>query len=172
MNLLLFVIVLGLSLLLERALNAVCFALLYLTGRSDAKPVSMQTTTGIVGCAMNFWSFVVALFLQIVSVAAQWMLTGALTLCLSCLLYVVFEYASDIMFEAGSAYNGGLSASLQILVVWPAKLAAMVFEGVCPVWNVVFWVAKKMPAQVKSRCDLLLRFFLMHTSPPRYWSRR
>jgi len=152
MNLLLFVAVLFAGLLVERTLNAVCFVMLYLMGRwSDSGGkgyASMQVTTGIMGCMVNFASFVAALGAQMLSVAAQWMMTGALTVCISLVLYVVFEYASDVMFEAGSTYNDGLGASLQILVVWPLKLFNMVFEAVCPLWNVFFWVAKKMPSQV------------------------
>ena len=151
MNLLLFVVVLSISLILERTLNAVCFMLLYLAGRAgdqDKGMVSMQVTTGLVGCTVNFASYVAALGAQLLSVAAQWMLTGALTVCLSLALYVVFEYASDVMFEAGSTYNESLGPSLQIVCIWPLKLFNMVFEAVCPLWNVFFWVAKKMPAQV------------------------
>ena len=138
------------ALLVERTLNAVCFALIYLMGRTTEGKgvVSMQATTGIVGCLVNFASFVVALVGQLLSVATQWMITGALTICISCLLYVVFEYASDVMFEAGAVYNGGVGASLQIMFVWPLKIFNMVFDAVCPIWNVVLWVAKKMPSQV------------------------
>jgi len=150
MNLLLFVMVLSIALMIERTLNAVCFVMLYLLARSDNNKgiVSMQVTTGIIGCLVNFMSFVAALGAQMLSVATQWMMTGALTVIISLVLYIVFEYASDMMFEAGSTYNGGLGASLQIMVIWPLKLFNMVFEAVCPLWNVVFWVAKKMPSQV------------------------
>ena len=93
--LLLFVIVMTLALLLERVFNALCFAFLYaVVGRTSVTEqgkgvVSVQVATGLVACCVNFASSAATLGAQVLSVACQWMMTGALTLAATCLLYIV-----------------------------------------------------------------------------------
>ena len=159
MNLLLFVLVLTVALLLERFVNALTFAMLYLIARTDPSDqskgiASMQVTTSSVGGAFGFFTSVINVLTQVTAVLAQWMLTGFILFVLSCFLYVFFQYATDIMFELGYTYNNGLGASLQILVVWPMKILTWIFEALCPIWNAVFWILKKLPFQVLSETVL------------------
>jgi hypothetical protein len=153
MNLPLFVLVLTLGLLLERFINAVCFSILYLIARTrpseGSKAVaSLQVTTSALGSVVGFVSAVFSIITQVVSVLAQWLLSGIIFFVLSCLLYVLFQYATDIMFELGKTYNDGLGASLQIILVWPMKISVHLFEALCPIWNAVLWITKKLPSQV------------------------
>jgi len=153
MNLLLFALVISVALILERFVNAVCFTMLYLiarTGESEHTKglASVQVTAGAAGSVVGFFSSVVTIITQVVGVLMQWMVTSVVLFVLSCFLYVMFQYATDVLFELGQTYNSGLGASLQILVVWPVKILTWIFEALCPVYNAVFWIIKKMPFQV------------------------
>ena len=153
MNLLLFVLVLTIGLLLERFVHAVCFAFLYLMARTDKSEqtkalASMQVSTSALGSVFGFASAVCSVVTQVVGVLAQWLLSGFILFVLSCLLYVVFQYATDLMFEVGHTYNDGLGASLQIILVWPMKILVRIFENLSPIWNAVIWIVKKLPSQI------------------------
>jgi hypothetical protein len=153
MNILLFVLVLTVSLLLERFLHAVCFSVFYLMSRTTKSEqtrglASMQVATGAFGSVIGFASAACTVITQVTAVCLQWVVSGVILFIVSCLLYVLFQYATDLMFELGDTYNSGLGASLQIVFVWPIKVLALIFEAICPIWNAVTWILMKLPSQI------------------------
>ena len=159
MNLLLFALVIAVALIIERFANAVCFTMLYLIARTNESEqtkglASVQVTAGAAGTLVGFFTSVATVILQVIGVLMQWMVTGTILFLVSCFIYILFQYASDIMFELGQTYNGGLGASLQILVVWPVKILVWIFEALCPIWNAAFWIIKKLPFQALAQTVL------------------
>jgi len=153
MNLVLFTLVVTIALIFERALHALSYTLLYLTCRTipseKAKAVlSLQVSSGAINSVFSVIAALCSIAVQTVAVLVQWALTVVAMLLLSVVLYVVFQYATDIMFEAGVTYNKALGPSLQILFVWPLKVLSWFFENLCPLWNAFTWFVKKLPPQL------------------------
>lgn len=153
MNLLLFTVVISAVLIVERALHALSFTLLYLTCRTlpseKAKAVlSLQISSGTINTVFSIASSLCGIAVQTAAVLMQWAFTVFAMLLLSVVLYIVFQYANDLMFEAGMTYNKTLGPSLQILIVYPLKIFTWFFEQLCPIWNAAVWLWKKIPPQL------------------------
>ena len=153
MNLLLFTVVISAVLIVERALHALSFTLLYLTCRTlpseKAKAIlSLQISSGTINTVFSIASSLCGIAVQTAAVLMQWAFTVFAMLLLSVVLYIVFQYANDLMFEAGVTYNKTLGPSLQILIVYPLKIFTWFFEQLCPIWNAAVWLWKKIPPQL------------------------
>lgn len=138
---------------LERALFVLSYALLYLACRTlpseqSKGAQSLQVTSGAMAELMSLVSSLCSIVLQTVSLLFQWSLSMLALLLVSMLLYIVLQYATDILFEAGIAYNRGIGPSLQVLVVHPLRLLVWFYDNICPLWNAVIWFWKKIPPQL------------------------
>ena len=102
MNLMLFTVVVSAALIVERALHALSFTLLYLTCRTlpseKAKAIlSLQISSGAV-LVFCIASSLCGIAVQTAAVLMQWAFTVFAMLLLSVVLYVLFQYANDLMF--------------------------------------------------------------------------
>lgn len=153
MNLLLFTIVVVTACIVERVLHALCYSFLYIVGKTSNDErfkgiASINVSSGILNAIISIATAILSVFLQIIAIILQWIVTILALVFVSMILYIMFQYATDIMFEAGMTYNKSIGPSLQILLIWPLQIFTWFFEQICPVWNAFVWFAKKLPPQL------------------------
>lgn len=153
MNLILFTLAIAIALVLERALHAFSYTFMYLTCRLALaeKPkavLSLQVSSSALNSVVSIFAAALSVLVQTVAIMIQWILTVMAMLLISIVLYVIFQYANDIMFEAGMTYNRSIGPSVQVLFVWPLQFFTWFFESLCPIWNAFIWFWKKLPPQL------------------------
>lgn len=153
MDVLSFSMVLTIALLCERAIYALSFALLYLMCRvlpeEKAKGAQcLQVASLSANCVVSVFAAIATTLMQFAAMVANWFFTAAFMVLLSVVAFILFQYATDIMFEAVSAYNTSIGPSAQVLLIWPMQFATWWFEMFTPMFNAAMWFWKKLIPQV------------------------
>jgi len=138
---------------LERILHAILFSIIYaffkLSAEDRFKGISAnRVSTGLFGTLLNFVSILFTTVIQCFTICIQWFALLLVFIIFSMLMYIILQYATDILFEASTSYNKYLGPSLQIIIVWPLKIFTWFFEKIIPIWNAVVWFMKKLPFEI------------------------
>lgn len=137
--------------LVERTVNALAFVVVYLACRSPSKGKSkggMQALAGLTGSGMQAGASVVQTLASLAVGVAGYAVVAAVGLCVCGVMWLLLRNWALWAFQLTGAYNGGLGTSLQVLVVWPAKILGLVLEQLVPLWNSVWWIWRKIPTEI------------------------
>lgn len=149
MNLQIFTLSILLGFFLERLLHVLAFCFVTLcTPAGEKGNAAVRTTTGFLSILTALVSSISAVVLQLISLVATYAFTIVAFFVVLVVLYVCLEYSVDFLFSSVIAWNKGIGPSLQILVVWPARVVFWFFEAVCPIWNAIVWFITKLPPQI------------------------
>jgi hypothetical protein len=130
---------------LERLIHVV----VTISGASSVKSLAgIQVFGGLVTSSSQLVSSTATVVLGALSVLFQWMVASVVVLVFAGVVWLLCSTSSDLMFELGRVWNSGLGGTLQVTLVWPAKLLAMLSDAVVPLWNVWCWVTRKVPSQI------------------------
>ena len=153
-------------LLVERFVNALVYTALYILLGVDFLFFNMlrnmefqhrKSTAGIStlrSFASSVLSFLLSVFSLIVSALStltHYALTGVFLLIIIGFFFLWTEYAGEFMLALSDTWNRTLGPSAQVLVIWPLRVFAMLFDAVIPIWNAVIWIWKKVPSEILLR---------------------
>lgn len=142
-------LILVLSLVAAFAFERILHVFVILIQPSSYKTLAaMQVLGGLVTNSGQLASSTASLGLSAMSLLFQWLVASVLLMLVAGVLWLLCSSSADLMFEAGRVWNSGLGSSLQVTVVWPAKLLARLSDAVVPLWNAVWWIVMKLPSQV------------------------
>ena len=109
---------------------------------------AMQVLGGLVTNSGQLAASAASLGLSAASVLFQWLLASAVLMLVAGVVWLICSSGADLMFELGRIWNSGLGASLQVTLVWPARLVARLSDALVPLWNAWWWLVMKLPSQV------------------------
>jgi hypothetical protein len=122
---------------------------LTMAGQSSVKSLAgMQVLGGLVTNSGQLAASAASLGLSAASVLFQWLLASAVLMLVAGVVWLICSSGADLMFELGRIWNSGLGASLQVTLVWPARLVARLSDALVPLWNAWWWLVMKLPSQV------------------------
>lgn len=162
----LFATLLCILLLVERFVNAMVYTALYILVSIDFLFFNMlrnidfqhrKSTAGIstlrtlLSSCLSFLFSVVSLCVSALSTLTHYALTGIFLLTVIGFFFLWTDYAGEFMLALSDAWNSTLGPSAQILVIWPLRTFAMLFDAVVPIWNAVIWIWKKVPYEILVR---------------------
>ncbi len=109
------------------------------------------TLRGVASSLLSLLMSLLSLLVGVVSTLTHYALTGLLLLTVVGFFFMWTAYAGEFMLAFSDTWNSALGPSAQVLVVWPLRAFALVFDNVVPIWNAVIWIWKKVPHEILVR---------------------
>jgi hypothetical protein len=142
----------------ERLVHALSFTLWYVivgvNYTNTRKQSSSKSLAGMgvlrtaLGSTVSLVSSVLSAFANALGSMSQWIFAVATMVVVMGMLFLALEYAGSLMIAVSDTWNRIIGPSAQVLVMWPMRLANLLFSALVPLWNAVIWLWKKVPSQI------------------------